>query len=147
MNVLHTRAGIHIIDDTYNANPGSMAGALDSLRTLREGHRSFVVMGDMKELGHHAAGLHHEVGSRAARSGITGLFTTGEFAGETAAGAAQAGLEKDSIVIGSKVQIVSALIERLQPEDWVLVKGSRAMAMEEIVQQLVAWAETKTGEQ
>ena len=145
MNVLRTPAGIHIIDDTYNANPGSMAAALDSLSTLRGGRRGFVVMGDMKELGRHAAQLHHEIGSLAARSGITGLFTTGEFAADTAAGAAEAGLLKDDIVIGSKAQIFQALIERLQPDDWVLVKGSRAMAMEEVVDKLSAWSETKTG--
>ena len=76
-------------------------------------------------------------------SGITGLFATGEFAEETASGAAEAGMEKNAIFIGSKEQIVQTLIDRLQPEDWVLVKGSRAMAMEEIVRKLTQWAETK----
>lgn len=146
MNVLHTRAGFHIIDDTYNANPGSMAAALDSLVALSKDHRSFVVMGDMKELGPRAAELHRHVGNLAARSEISGLFTTGEFADETAAGAAEAGLGKNKIHIGSKEKIVQSLTQCLQPRDWILVKGSRAMAMEEIVRELRAWAETKPEE-
>jgi len=146
MNVLHTRGDFHIIDDTYNANPGSMAGALDTLSALRKDRRSFVVMGDMKELGGKSAELHHQVGDLAARSGITALFITGEFAEETAAGAAAAGLGQDRIVTGSKEQIVQSLIERLQPQDWILVKGSRAMAMEDIVRKLTVWADTKRQE-
>jgi UDP-N-acetylmuramoyl-tripeptide--D-alanyl-D-alanine ligase len=143
MNVLHTRTGLHIIDDTYNANPGSMAGALDTLAALRKDCRSFVVMGDMKELGRQAAALHRQVGGLAGGSGITGLYATGEFADEMAAGAVEAGLEKRKIFTGSKEQIAQWLIERIRPEDWILVKGSRAMAMEEIVRMISKWAETK----
>ena len=146
MNVLHTHRGIHIIDDTYNANPGSMAGALDTLATLRRDHRSFAVLGDMKELGPQAAKLHRQVGKLAGGSGITGLLATGEFAEETAAGAAETGMATNNIVVGSRDQIVQSLTERLQPEDWILVKGSRAMAMERIVQKLRHWADVKPEE-
>jgi UDP-N-acetylmuramyl pentapeptide synthase len=103
-------------------------------------------MGDMKELGRQAAALHRQVGNLAGRSGISALFATGQFAGETAAGAAESGLEVRNIVTGSKEQIVHALIERLQPGDWILVKGSRAMAMEEIVRKLKDWAQATSEE-
>jgi UDP-N-acetylmuramyl pentapeptide synthase len=83
------------------------------------------------------------VGGLAGGSGITGLFATGEFAEEMAAGAAEAGLEKGKIFTGSKEQIAQRLFERIRPEDWILVKGSRAMAMEEIVRMISKWAETK----
>jgi UDP-N-acetylmuramoyl-tripeptide--D-alanyl-D-alanine ligase len=146
MNLLHTRAGLHIIDDTYNANPGSMVGALDTLAALRKDRPSYVVMGDMKELGNQAAALHRQVGSLAGRSGITGLLATGDFAEEVAAGAAASGLQSSDIITGSKERIVQALRDRLQPEDWILVKGSRAMAMEEIIDRLREWADTKPEE-
>ena len=146
MNVLHTRTGLHIIDDTYNANPGSMTGALDTLAALRKKQPGYLVMGDMKELGRQAAALHRQVGNLAGRSGISALFATGQFAGETAAGAAESGLKDRNIVTGSKEQIVHALIERLQPGDWILVKGSRAMAMEEIVRKLKGWAQATSEE-
>jgi UDP-N-acetylmuramyl pentapeptide synthase len=146
MNLLHTHAGLHIIDDTYNANPGSMAGALGALAALRKDHRSYVVMGDMKELGNQSAALHRQVGNMAGRSGITGLLATGDFADEVAAGASASGLQRSRIVTGSKEQIVTALKDRLQPEDWILVKGSRAMAMEEIIDRLREWAEPKPEE-
>ncbi len=146
MNVQHIRGGIHLIDDTYNANPGSMAGALETLAALSKDCRSFVVMGDMKELGRQAAALHRQVGSLAGGSGITGLLATGEFAEEMAAGAAEAGLENSRIFTGSKDQLAQWLIDRLQPEDWILVKGSRAMAMEEIVRKISEWATTKRKE-
>ena len=146
MNVQHIDGDIHLIDDTYNANPGSMAGALETLAALSKDCRSFVVMGDMKELGRQAATLHRQVGSLAGGSGITGLLATGEFAEEMAAGAAEAGLENSRIFTGSKDQLAQWLIDRLQPEDWILVKGSRAMAMEEIVRKISEWATTKRKE-
>ncbi len=144
MNIVHTRVGIHIIDDTYNANPGSMSVALTTLKALRKNHRGVLVIGDMKELGEHAASLHREVGALAARSGIDRLYATGDFAERLAAGAAGEGMKRQDIFTGAKQEILELLISRLNPEDWVLVKGSRAMAMEEIVQGLQSWADKKT---
>ena len=141
MHVLETRHGLHIIDDTYNANPGSMEVALNTLQTLRKGRRGIFVTGDMKELGQHAARLHKEVGAMAVRAGIVALYATGEFAEKVAAGAAEAGMETENIITGDKDQILNALISRVRPDDWILVKGSRAMAMEEVVQKLREWAD------
>ena len=140
LNILSTRSGIQLIDDTYNANPGSMAAALDTLEGLRKGQRAFFVVGDMRELGQHSQALHHELGALAARSGITALFVTGDFADSVARGASEAGMDARNIVTGSKADLLGRLIRILQPGDWVLVKGSRAMAMEEIVGNLREWA-------
>lgn len=140
MNLVHTRVGIHIIDDTYNANPGSMAAAFATLKALHKNHRAILVIGDMKELGEHAESLHLEVGALAARSGIDRLYATGDFAKRLAAGAAGEGMKRQDIFTGSKQEILELLTGRLNRDDWVLVKGSRSMAMEEIVQGLLKWA-------
>ena len=95
----------------------------------------------MKELGDHAESLHLEVGALAARSGIDRLYATGDFAKRLATGAAGEGMEKRHIYTGAKQEILELLIDRLKRDDWVLVKGSRSMAMEEIVQGLLKWAD------
>ena len=141
MNIRHLDNGIHMIDDTYNANPGSMAAALNTLSVLRGNSRSIFVAGDMKELGQHAPSLHTDIGALAARTGIDLMFVTGEFADRMAAGAAAEGMNPRHIMTGTKQEILQSLVERLEPADWVLIKGSRSMAMEEIVQGLQQWAD------
>ncbi|MFZ0611849.1 MAG: UDP-N-acetylmuramoyl-tripeptide--D-alanyl-D-alanine ligase [Desulfobacterales bacterium] len=140
MNILTTQSGIHVIDDTYNANPGSMAAALATLAALRRQQRAFFVTGDMRELGRQAQVLHDELGALCTRSGIDGLFATGEFAAVVGRGARQAGMDAAAIVTGTKKVLLQALRRTLRPGDWVLVKGSRAMAMEDIVWGLKQWS-------
>jgi UDP-N-acetylmuramoyl-tripeptide--D-alanyl-D-alanine ligase len=142
MNISIIGTGIHLIDDTYNANPASMAAALTTLAALRKDRRSFAVLGDMRELGDHADALHRELGVIAAESGLQVLFVCGEFAEAVARGALEAGMAPDKVIAGDKAHLLKCLIERLKPDDWVLVKGSRAMAMEETVSGLRAWAKT-----
>jgi UDP-N-acetylmuramoyl-tripeptide--D-alanyl-D-alanine ligase len=137
---LDTRKGVHIIDDTYNANPGSMQAALSTLKALCKGGRSIFVSGDMKELGTHSQSLHREIGALAARSGVTRIFSVGEFAGEVVSAAVHEGMPTENVMTGSKQDVLNALAETLQAGDWVLVKGSRGMTMEEIVQGLTEWA-------
>ena len=140
MNIRHLQNGIHMIDDTYNANPGSMAAALKTLTSLRGKSRSIFVAGDMKELGEHSATLHSDIGALAARSKIDLMFVTGEFADQMAAGALAEGLNTQQVMTGTKPEILQALVEQLVADDWVLVKGSRSMAMEDIVKGLQQWA-------
>ncbi len=143
MNIRLLQNGVHMIDDTYNANPGSMAAALKTLTTLRGKSRSIFVAGDMKELGEQSAALHTDIGALAARSGIDLMFVTGEFADQMAAGALAEGMAPRRVMTGTKPEILEALEEQLAADDWVLVKGSRSMAMEDIVQGLQKWAEGK----
>jgi UDP-N-acetylmuramoyl-tripeptide--D-alanyl-D-alanine ligase len=141
MNILTTQTGIHVIDDTYNANPGSMAAALATLKTLRRQQRAFFVTGDMRELGQHSEVLHRELGALCTRSGIDGLFVTGDFAAVVARGARETGMDARAIVTGAKDELLYALRRTLKPGDWVLVKGSRAMAMEDVVWELKKWSD------
>ena len=137
MNILKTSSGINIIDDTYNANPDSMEAAIMTLKSLKRNNRGVLVAGDMLELGKHAESMHRKVGSLAARSGIARLYVTGEFAELVAAGAGDEALNSKDVCVGTREEILEDLTGWLGPDDWVLVKGSRAMGMERIVEGLM----------
>ncbi len=143
MNIRHMPGGIHLIDDTYNANPESMKAAFATLNTMRAGARGVVVLGDMLELGAQAQSLHYKIGAGAARSGISRLYAYGEFAAEVIAGAHDEGIQPTDTFESTHDEIVEDLKNWLQPGDWLLVKGSRGMAMEKVVQGLKDWAEEK----
>ncbi len=141
MNILHPTNGIHMIDDTYNANPESMQVALSTLKTMRAGSRGIFVAGDMLELGDQAPALHGKIGALAAQSGISRLYARGKFADQVVSGAREEGMPAASTMIGSRREIIADLIGWLRPGDWLLVKGSRGMAMEKVVEAIKAWAE------
>jgi UDP-N-acetylmuramyl pentapeptide synthase len=140
MRVTPLAGGTQLIDDTYNANPASMEGAIATLNQLRGAARSLLVLGDMRELGPEAGMLHQEVGRLAARSGLSKLWVCGDFATDVASGARQGGMADADIVTGSRAEIQAALLRELKAGDWVLVKGSRAMGMEAIVKALEEWS-------
>ncbi|MEJ5359457.1 MAG: UDP-N-acetylmuramoyl-tripeptide--D-alanyl-D-alanine ligase [Desulfobacterales bacterium] len=128
--------GITVIDDSYNANPASVRAAIETLSALRGAARGIVVLGEMRELGAGAAAWHREAGRLAAQSGAARLYACGPWSGEVARGACEAGLSPAAVVTGGREEIGAALRETLRPGDWVLVKGSRAAAMEAIVEML-----------
>lgn len=140
MNILKTGRGITIIDDTYNANPDSMKAAINTLRSLKGNHTGMLVAGDMLELGEHAESMHRNIGRIAAGSDIAKLYVSGEFARIVAAGAMDENMDPGNIFTGTKEEILEDIKYRLRPGDWVLVKGSRGMTMETIVQDLLDWA-------
>jgi UDP-N-acetylmuramoyl-tripeptide--D-alanyl-D-alanine ligase len=129
--------GVTVLDDTYNANPQSMEVALRSLAALKGAQRGIAVLGDMGELGATATAAHRAAGRLAAELGVELLFALGDHAGEVMAGAREAGLPAERGFAGRDA---AELAERVRTElrggDWVLVKGSRSMRMERIVQAL-----------
>jgi UDP-N-acetylmuramoyl-tripeptide--D-alanyl-D-alanine ligase len=140
MNIKRLAGDINLIDDTYNANPDSMKAAFSTLNKIRTGARGAAVIGDMLELGTQAQSLHRKVGAVAARSGIGRLYACGEFAAEVRAGARDEGMHPTDTFEGTHDEIVEDLKVWLQPGDWLLVKGSRGMAMEKVVEGLKAWS-------
>jgi UDP-N-acetylmuramyl pentapeptide synthase len=138
MNILQTVHGPLLIDDTYNANPGSVKAALRTLAGLRKEQRGIAVLGDMLELGRASRDLHAEVGRFAAASGLAKLYLTGNFADAVEKGALSGGMAAADILCGSKDDISDALKKVIKPDDWVLIKGSRGMRMETLVQALQA---------
>lgn len=136
LQVIETRLGATIIDDSYNANPGSMAGALQTLAEAPASRRILVV-GDMKELGAESGSLHRRLGADAMENGFDRLFAAGDFAGAVADGAVAAGMAPEAVFAGSKSDILKVLADLVRPGDWIAVKGSRAMRMEEVVEGLL----------
>ena len=136
------RGGVLVIDDTYNANPASVQAALETLREMAAKNRAAVVLGDMLELGESAAAAHRDVGGTVARMGFDYLFAHGDHAGEVVEAAVAAGLAPDrALACPGKEEMaerLQALIGRgeLACGDWILVKGSRGMRMETVVQAL-----------
>lgn len=123
-----------VIDDTYNANPGSVKAAVDTLLAMKGKH--ILVLGDMGELGDDEVGLHAGVGRYAAQRGIKCLLAVGPLSINTVREFGAGGEHFDS-----KDVLVERLKTLLQPDSVVLVKGSRFMAMETVVKQI-----TETGE-
>ena len=140
MNVIPTERGMTLIDDTYNANPASMAAAINTLVTLAGNDRSILVVGDMLELGDETDRLHRQIGELAGRAGIVRLYATGPHAGFVAKGARAGGMDKNQVITGEKEVIITDLKKQLKTGDRMLVKGSRGSAMEEIVEPIKKWA-------
>lgn len=131
---LEELAGVTLIDDSYNANPASMAAALATLAEVREEGRLAAALGDMLELGAGSKAAHRELG-RLAAGCVERLYLLGEMAGQVAEGALEAGLAKGSVLVACDHQeIARELVAWLQPGDCVLFKGSRGMRMEQAAQ-------------
>jgi UDP-N-acetylmuramoyl-tripeptide--D-alanyl-D-alanine ligase len=128
-------SGVHLLNDCYNANPGSMAMALKTLEELRRQGRAAAALGDMLELGNGAVAAHRELGRLAAGAGLSLLVTCGNFRQEVAAGAQEAGMPPEGIMpVASHAEGAKVLREFLLPGDWLLVKGSRSMHMEALIE-------------
>jgi UDP-N-acetylmuramoyl-tripeptide--D-alanyl-D-alanine ligase len=123
--------GIQLLDDSYNANADSMRAALETLADLPCSGRRVAVLGDMAELGAHAFAAHEEIGRHAVAAGVQHLVTVGTMARVTADAAREAGLA--SVEAFPAVAPAAAALERyLRPHDLVLLKASRATALERI---------------
>ena len=124
----------HLLIDCYNANPGSMHAALQTLTELAAAGKRFAVLGEMRELGDASEDLHWQTGRAAAAAGVSELCCLGPQARALARGARENGLsrilETDSIAEATRW-----VTERVSPGSWVLIKGSRAMKMERIAKQ------------
>lgn len=122
--------GACVIDDSYNANPGSVNAALDVLAGCKG--QTVFVMGDMAELGENAADYHARVGAYAREKGISQLLAVGTFS-ELAANA----FGKGAIWYPTKEALVEALKDQMASHTVVLIKGSRSSQMEVVTKAIV----------
>jgi UDP-N-acetylmuramoyl-tripeptide--D-alanyl-D-alanine ligase len=127
--------GATIIDDTYNASPVAMRAALELLRDFDAPGRRIVVCGDMRELGEASGPLHRKLGDEVVTlCGADLLVACGDHAHEVVAGARAAGMPQgQALACGQPEELLSRREGSLLPGDVVLIKGSRAMAMERLV--------------
>lgn len=130
--------GIHIIDDTYNASPDSMRAALAVLADLKPTGRRIAVLADMFELGALSEQSHYNLGKTVAELGIDVLLTVGERAAGIADGAMATGGSTLVERFPNNNEANARLQQLLTPGDAVLVKGSRGMHTEEIVEGIMA---------
>ncbi len=131
------RNGTVLIDDSYNANPGSLDAAIESLATAtRDGHEAWLVLGDMRELGADERAMHHHAGQHAKAAGIAHLYALGPLST-----AAAEGFGDGARHFSTHAELAESLIDGLCTctglTTHVLVKGSRGSAMDRIVKQLL----------
>ncbi|GAA4717221.1 UDP-N-acetylmuramoyl-tripeptide--D-alanyl-D-alanine ligase [Phytohabitans rumicis] len=126
MDVFDRADGVTVIDDSYNANPASMAAALRALAATGAGRRTVAVLGYMAELGAYERDGHEEVGRLTAELGVDRLVVVGEPAAPIHEGAsAVATWGGESVLVTDQGAAVAVLRRELRPGDVVLVKGSR----------------------
>lgn len=128
--------GITIIDDSYNASPDSVKSSIRVLRSLNFGGKNVVVMADMLELGEKSREIHKELGRYIALEGIDVLITIGEMASYIYEGAEKTSQSIKNIHCKSNLEAYKILKNIINPCDKVLIKGSRGMHTDEIVEMI-----------
>ena len=127
--------GVVLLDESYNASPEAVKGALETLSGIAAEGRRVAVLGDMLELGDWTEATHREIGSRAAELGVDLIVAVGANAQEVAAGARDAGMADDATRrFEDAAEAAAWLMPVLRTGDLVLVKGSRAVHMERVVE-------------
>jgi UDP-N-acetylmuramoyl-tripeptide--D-alanyl-D-alanine ligase len=122
--------GLIVINDTYNANPTSMREAIDVLATMKG--LKILVIGDMGELGSDTSKYHKELGDYIKMSNIDFTLAVGRHTKIT-----MQQLGNDELWFETKEALVSMLLKIIKPESIILVKGSRFMEMEEVVNKII----------
>lgn len=132
---IETINGIRIINDSYNSNPLSMTYALDILMRQATKGRKILIMGDMLELGKLSEQYHHNIGKKAAQLPLDLFITVGRMCRFTKEGAKEAGMPQDKLFWFDSAKDAAEFVRPIVKQgDCLLVKGSRKMMMERIVE-------------
>jgi UDP-N-acetylmuramoyl-tripeptide--D-alanyl-D-alanine ligase len=132
--------GTVIIDDSYNASPAAVFGALRALNDypIAGNGRRIALLGDMLELGGYTEAAHRQVGEMAAKLGIDYFYGVGERMHNACDAARSAGMKEEQIIhMENSASAARFLQERLRPNDVILIKGSQGMRMERAVRELM----------
>ncbi|AIE88158.1 UDP-N-acetylmuramoylalanyl-D-glutamyl-2,6-diaminopimelate--D-alanyl-D-alanine ligase [Fimbriimonas ginsengisoli Gsoil 348] len=122
--------GARVLLDTYNASPPSMIAAIETLSDLPATGRRRAVIGEMRELGDHREAAHRLVGQALAQNGLDEVILFGEPVHFVREAAMEAGMEASHIGIADSIDDVRAFLDRTEPGDAILIKGSRALELE-----------------
>jgi UDP-N-acetylmuramoyl-tripeptide--D-alanyl-D-alanine ligase len=138
--LLRLPGGITLIDDSYNSSPAALRQALQTVATASGCARRVAVLGEMLELGAHADRLHREAGRAAADASLDLLIAVGGDAARTLAEAAMTqGMAASRVMhVATKEEAATLALERIRPGDLVLVKGSRGIGTDAVVDRLKA---------
>jgi len=136
LNIVDLGEDIKLVNDCYNANPDSMRAALSVVERIRA-KRKVAVLGDMLELGDYSENAHKEIGKLAYEKGVDLILTVGNSAHDIAKGAVESGFSRERVfALTDNMTAINLLSILKEPGDLILIKGSRGMKMEEIVQYL-----------
>jgi UDP-N-acetylmuramoyl-tripeptide--D-alanyl-D-alanine ligase len=138
--LLRLPGGITLIDDSYNSSPAALKRALETVGAATGSARKAAVLGEMLELGAHAIALHEECGTAAAAAGLDFLITVGGTPARALADAAvKAGMPSAVVAhVVSKEEAADIAVRRSRPGDLILVKGSRGIGTDLVVERLKA---------
>jgi len=132
--------GLTLINDAYNANPGSSRAAIELIAGADAKRQRVIVLGTMRELGATSARLHEEIAALALASGAEVVAGIGEFAGALE----KAGAGRPEVVTANDVEDLWPKLEgRLTPDSIILLKASRGVQLERLVPHLTTWAQAK----
>jgi UDP-N-acetylmuramoyl-tripeptide--D-alanyl-D-alanine ligase len=136
--LLRLPGGVTLIDDSYNSSPAALKRALETVRNATGSARKIAVLGEMLELGDHATRLHEECGWAAADSGLDLLIAVGGAPAVRLAEAAKTGGMAPSAVIyvPTSEEAAAAALRKVRAGDLVLVKGSRGIRTDAVVERL-----------
>jgi UDP-N-acetylmuramoyl-tripeptide--D-alanyl-D-alanine ligase len=138
--LLRLPGGITLIDDSYNSSPAALKRTLETVATATGSARKTAVLGEMLELGAHATRLHEECGQAAAAAGLDLLVTVGGAPSRAMAEAAVLeGMARSAVVhVATREAAADVALQRIRPGDLVLVKGSRGIGTDMVVDRLKA---------
>jgi UDP-N-acetylmuramoyl-tripeptide--D-alanyl-D-alanine ligase len=138
--LLRLRGGVSVIDDSYNSSPTALKRSLEVLGAARGSERKIAILGEMLELGDHSEALHRECGRAAREAGVDLLIAVGGPSAETLAEEARAaGLPAGNVVfVAGREQAIVEVLRQVRPGDLVLVKGSRGIGLDAVVERLKA---------
>jgi len=129
--------GIKILNDSYNASPLSVKSALETLAEVAQNNRKVAILGDMLELGEKTDFYHREIGKEVAKLPIDILITLGSGGKIIAQSSKKEGMAEVRVFSfekNEKINLAKKLLSLTKPGDFILLKGSREMKMEEIVE-------------
>jgi UDP-N-acetylmuramoyl-tripeptide--D-alanyl-D-alanine ligase len=138
--LLRLPGGVTLIDDSYNSSPAALLSALNVVASATGSARKVAVLGEMLELGDQSLELHRECGAAAAAAGIDLLIAVGgPPSSELARAAVAAGMSERSVsYVPTSADAATLALGRVRPGDLVLVKGSRGIATDVVVERLKA---------
>jgi UDP-N-acetylmuramoyl-tripeptide--D-alanyl-D-alanine ligase len=138
--LLRLPGGLTLIDDSYNSSPAALKRSLEVVGSARGSARKAAVLGEMLELGEHAGRLHAECGRAAQAAGLDLLVAVGGDPARTLAEAAlAAGMPAGAVVVAKdRAAAETEVLARVRPGDLILVKGSRGIGLDAIVERLKA---------
>lgn len=133
LELIESKIGASIINDAYNASPTSMMAAINLVENLDGFDQKFVVLGDMLELGNEEKEFHQQVGRSINPDNISHIYTYGKLGREIARGAQERYSNEHVHHFDDKQELIKHLTSLVKENDVVLVKASRGMKLEEVV--------------